>query len=251
MSRILTFTYGTIAYGLFLAAILYAIGFVSGIYVPKTVDSGPAPGLIEALVVNLLLLTLFAVQHSGMARQPFKQWLMRFLSPALERSTFVLLSSLGAVSAVLAMAPDADGGMGRSSADLRYGSVGDLSFGLGSGLCQYLYDQPLRTVWASPSRKLSPPSRHAADSIQDARTLQGRAAPNLPWLYHSVLGHSPHDGGSPPICLCDYWLHSARHHAGRARSDGAIRRCVPGISSACCHAVSVIQKTSWVFKGYR
>ena len=94
MSRILTFTYGTVAYGLFLGAILYAIGFVTGIHVPKTVDSGPAPGLIEALVVNLLLLTLFAVQHSGMARQPFKQWLMRFLSPALERSTFVLLSSL-------------------------------------------------------------------------------------------------------------------------------------------------------------
>jgi protein-S-isoprenylcysteine O-methyltransferase Ste14 len=97
MSRILAFTYGIIAYLVFFGTILYAIGFVTGLPVPKTIDTGDAVPLGEAIVVNLLLMTLFAVQHSVMARKQFKLWWTRFVPPSIERSTFVLFSSLALI----------------------------------------------------------------------------------------------------------------------------------------------------------
>jgi protein-S-isoprenylcysteine O-methyltransferase Ste14 len=97
MARIMTIFYGLASYLLFLVAFLYAIGFVSGVAVPKTIDTGPVVPLMEALIVNLLLLTVFAVQHSVMARKPFKRWLTQFIPVAIERSTFVLLATLALI----------------------------------------------------------------------------------------------------------------------------------------------------------
>jgi methanethiol S-methyltransferase len=97
MARILAFLYGLAAYLLFLVAFLYAIGFVSGIIVPKTIDTGPVVPVAEALIVNLLLLSLFAIQHSGMARKPFKRWLTQFVPASIERSTYVLLATLALI----------------------------------------------------------------------------------------------------------------------------------------------------------
>ena len=92
--RMLTLCYGGLAYLIFFGTFLYAIGFVSRYIVPKTIDTGSASSPMTALLVNLVLMSIFAVQHSGMARQGFKRLFVRFASPAIERSTYVLLASL-------------------------------------------------------------------------------------------------------------------------------------------------------------
>ena len=94
MKTILSLAYALFAYVLFLGTILYAVGFVADIAVPKSIDSGPVAPLGEALLVNTALLALFAAQHSIMARPAFKRWWTRFVPQALERSTFVLFASL-------------------------------------------------------------------------------------------------------------------------------------------------------------
>jgi protein-S-isoprenylcysteine O-methyltransferase Ste14 len=98
MRRLLSFLYGLIAYAAALAILLYLIGFSAGVLVPKSVDSGAASPAIDAIATDLLLLALFGVQHSVMARSGFKRWWTRIVPPALERSTYVL-----ATCAVLAL----------------------------------------------------------------------------------------------------------------------------------------------------
>ena len=97
MGRFIAFLYGLASYVVFCVTILYAIGFVSGLVVPKTIDTGTVVPLAEALVVNLLLMSVFAIQHSVMARKPFKRWWTRFVPASVERSTYVLFASLALV----------------------------------------------------------------------------------------------------------------------------------------------------------
>jgi methanethiol S-methyltransferase len=92
MGRFIGFLYGLVAYAIGVAALLYTIGFLEGLLVPKTIDTGAVAYTGEALVVNLLLISLFAIQHSVMARKSFKAWITQALPKSVERSTYVLLS---------------------------------------------------------------------------------------------------------------------------------------------------------------
>src|SRR5436190_8962225 len=94
MSRVAYVLYGLLAYFLFFAAILYGIGFVGNLVVPKGIDDGVVAPLATTIAVNVSLLLLFAVQHNVMARPWFKEWWTQYVPRPIERSTYVAAASL-------------------------------------------------------------------------------------------------------------------------------------------------------------
>jgi methanethiol S-methyltransferase len=96
--RSLVLLYGITCYVVFLGSFLYAIGFVSNLLVPRSIDAAPDGDFVGSLLTDLALLVVFAVQHSVMARPAFKRWWTRFIPEVVERSTYVLAASLALIA---------------------------------------------------------------------------------------------------------------------------------------------------------
>ncbi|HLF10786.1 MAG TPA: isoprenylcysteine carboxylmethyltransferase family protein [Gammaproteobacteria bacterium] len=98
LQRLLVFVYGIVCYVAFFGTFLYAIGFIGNLFVPRSIDSPASGDLIDSLIIDTVLLLVFAVQHSLMARPMFKRWLTRAIPEPAERSTYVLVSSLALIA---------------------------------------------------------------------------------------------------------------------------------------------------------
>lgn len=97
MRRIAYFSYGIMCYVMFLGVFLYSVGFIGNFFVPTALDADPSGPVVPAVLMNLLLLTVFAVQHSVMARPWFKRWWTTFVPRPIERSTYVLFSNVAMI----------------------------------------------------------------------------------------------------------------------------------------------------------
>ena len=233
MGRFIAFLYGLAAYLVFFGTILYAIGFVTGLVVPKTIDTGTVVPVAEALIVNLLLMSLFAIQHSVMARRQFKEWWTQYVPKSVERSTYVLLASLALIllfwqwrpmPAVLWQVADPT----IATAIMGISFVGWLMVFFSTFLINHFELFGVHQV---------------------VNNLAGREMPAVrfktPVLY-KVVRHPIYLGfiiafwaaptmtvGHAAVCRGDHGLHLCRHLPRRARPDRVVRRRVSALPRTC------------------
>jgi len=137
--RLAVFAFGLVSYMLFFLTFVYAVGFIGNLYVPKSMDSAARMSFLPALVIDALLLLIFAVQHSVMARPAFKEVLTRFIPAAAERSIYVLCSSLLLIALFAFWQPIGGVVWNVTNPVVRNG----INAGFRTGLRGYAVDQPL------------------------------------------------------------------------------------------------------------
>ena len=132
MKRLAVFTYGLVSYAVFFVTFVYAVGFIGNMYIPRSMDSAARVPFWQALLIDTLLLGVFAVQHSAMARPGFKKVLTRLIPESAERSTYVLCSSLLLIALFAFWQPI--GGVVWNVADPAVRTAVNLVFGFGFAL---------------------------------------------------------------------------------------------------------------------
>lgn len=216
MSRTLAFLYGVTSYLVFFGSFLYAIGFVGNIVVPKSIDSGRPGPLVPSLIIDAVLLGLFAVQHSVMARPGFKRWWTRFVPEPIERSTYVLLSSLLLIllfwqwNPILSVIWNVTNPVGSLLLTALFWA-GWLLVLLSTFVINHFDLFGLRQVYLFQKGK-----EYTNLIFQEALFLQVRATPSLARVHDCFLGDTENDSWSLGLCLWDHGLHSYCDSARRA-----------------------------------
>ena len=231
MSRWLVFAYGVVSYLAFGVTYLYAVGFVGNLVVPKSLDSAPTAPFGTALLINLGLLGLFAVQHSVMARPAFKRLVLRVLPQAAERSTYVLASSLALILLFWQWSPlggvvwDVQNSTARAALYAAFG-FGFLLVFVATVLINHFDLFGLRQVWLNFRGR-----EYRVTVLRHARSLSVDQTPALPGMAVRLLGHAHDDRDAPAVRRDDDGLHLHRDSARRARPDGGASR-IRGLQTA-------------------
>ena len=236
MQRILALLYGFAAYLTFLGTFLYAIGFVSGLVVPKTIDSGPATSLTAALIIDVVLMSIFALQHSIMAR-PAVQALVDAIRAEIDRAQHLTSCWRASRSCLLFWQwrpiPHVVWQVNDPNAAMTLIGVWKL-VGWLIVLLEHLPDQPLRAVRFASGRQQPRWQADAGAALPHAAVLQICAPSDLSRLHHRVLGDADHDRRASVVRRGDHGLHLRRHRARRARPDRGVRRRNTAITAGRC-----------------
>ncbi len=244
MKRVAVFLYGVLSYAVFFLTFLYALGFIGNFYVPKSMDSGAQIPFLKALLVDALLLGIFAVQHSVMARPAFKRVLTQVIPEPAERSTYVLFSSIALIALFKYWQPIGGVIWNVENPLLRLGVTllflwGFLVVLISTLLINHFDLFGLRQVWLYLIKQ----AVHAP-RIPHAVLLQVRAASAVCWLVHRLLGDADHDRSAPAVRDPDLGVHADGNPVGRARPARHPRKALRGLPQRSAEAGAVIVAVS-------
>ena len=238
LKRLLFFAYAVTSYLIFLATFLYAIAFVGGFLVPRRLD-GPLEGsLPAALAIDCALLTVFAVQHSVMARRWFKERWTRIVPWAIERSTYVLCASLALLLLFWQWRPLGMPIWTIENDAVALRIVGAVRRRLEHGADRHLPHQSFRSVRPATGLAAAAGPPLQARVVPHAAPLPARAASAVLRLPARVLDDADDDARTPGVRGSDDRVHRARDPVRRTRSRGRARRGLRRVSTEGSHAVA-------------